>query len=487
MTITNPFQFRDGMVIVEPVEYHGAFRNPGKGWVPYIFSPVENPSLASGGKEPPPFASLVYCNYLTWAMLEPVEGVYRWDIIDRLVQHWTAGAHNLKIGLGIHLTDPSSIPGTYHVPRWLVETPGMEGRYYDASEAFGRKGDLKYEPSYYNPVFLAKLERFVAALGSRYFETPSWRNGITSFDISTYGMWGEWHSANFTWPSAAVQKATLRRLVDQYADAFPRDRPGSPALTMNVVSYASLGGLDNHEVPYAVLEWGALMFRRGIGWPQAVAADEADFIRRNWLKAKVMGEWGSVDGSIFRFPGGMTTRQAIDHGLSLHVSTLGWWLPGSPLETETVDGTAETLAEYFQKRCGYRLVLRSARYRHDVQPGGTIELSQEWDQTGVARMYERCLLGAWLVGSPGDFALPADTDFDATGWLASANPHAAVSRFEVPRGVPPGTYELRIGLVDLRLLRPSVNIAIYGKDVDDPNEYGRYTLGPLEVIPAATP
>ncbi len=482
MKIVNRFVIENGSVTVEPVEYTGAFRNPGKGWVPYIFFPEEDPFLTSAGREPPALASLVYCNYLTWAMLEPEEGAYRWDIIDRLVQHWTAGPYHLKIGLGIHLTDPTSIPGTYHVPRWLVDTPGMEGRYYDASEAFGPKGVSKYEPNYHNPVFLAKFDRFIGALRDRYFETPLWMSGIASFDISTYGMWGEWHSDHFPWPSAAVQAATLRRLVDQYADAFPRDRPGSPALTMNVVSYSSLGGLANHAVPYAVLEKGARMFRRGIGWPQAISPDEDAFMRAHWQTAMMIGEWGSIDGTLTRFPGGMTTRQAIDHGLSLRVSYLGWYVPGPPLETETIGDSAETLAEYLQKRCGYRLILRSARYAAEVGPGSTIVLEQRWEQTGVARMYKRYPIGAWLVGPAGDFPLPVDRRFDATRWLASGNPHRTSSRFAVPADAPPGQYELRIALVDPESRRPAVNLAIYGKDVADPNEYGRYTLGPIAVV-----
>lgn len=468
-----------GIKVVRPAASGRVFRNPGKGWVPYIFHP-EKYWRTSAGEELPGFISTVYCNYLTWALLEPIEGEYRWEIMDRIVEHWTSAGRGCKVSFGIHLTDPSSIPGVYHVPEWLVATPGMSGRYYDASEGFGRKGLLKYEPHYYNSVFLEKFGRFMEALKEHYYSTPSWRTGIESFDISTYGLWGEWHSVNFTWSDARTQQETLLRLVDHYAHAFPQDSGTSPEISMNIVSLSSLGGLDNHAVTYAVEEKGANMFRRCIGGPHWLAEDEKDFILAHWPTRKVIGEWGSIDGTLWRFPGGMTTENAVKHALSLHVSQLGWYISGSPLDTERECETGETLTDYFQKRCGYRLRLLQVTFPERWRWGDLVRIEQEWEQTGVAPLYKRYPLRAYVVGSAGDFVLGTDREFDATSWL-DGNVYRVISTFRIPAEFPVGDYLLYIALIDPVTEQPAVNLDITGKDIDKDHAYGRYELAWISV------
>lgn len=252
---------------------------------------------------------------------------------------------------------------------------------------------------------------------------------------------------------------------------------------MNVVSYASLGGLENNAVRYAIEDVGAQMYRRGIGWPEALSKEEVEFMQSHWKKAKLYGEWGSTDGSIKKFPGGMTTEEAIKHAISLHASTLGWLLVGDPLETVRESETHETLLDYFQKRCGYRLVLRKASFPKSVKPGGTLGLQQEWAQIGSARMYDRFYLRAYLVGQKRDYPLSVDKTFDATPWSNDGQRHRVSSLFNVPKGIARGKYELRIALVDPVNGKPAVNLAIEGKDVANPNRFGRYRLGSVTVQP----
>src|SRR5438093_4334375 len=72
-----------------PAEITTAFRNPDMGWLTYVFRPVARPNSAFPGgpreARTTPLSSTVYTNYFTWADLEPVEGYYRWDLIDRFL------------------------------------------------------------------------------------------------------------------------------------------------------------------------------------------------------------------------------------------------------------------------------------------------------------------------------------------------------------------------------------------------------------------
>ncbi len=169
MILNQFYTRRDGFILSTPLESQQAFRNPGKGWVVTNTAPDRAPAAISGGGVPPPFVDTIYSNYFTWAMLEPAEGQYRWDILDTFVGTWSAEPWNLTVGLSIGVYFPTSISGTYQVPLWLVETPGMEGF---LKSPFGEE---KYEPAYYNPVFREKWEAFVRALGQRYAETPAWQ------------------------------------------------------------------------------------------------------------------------------------------------------------------------------------------------------------------------------------------------------------------------------------------------------------------------
>jgi Beta-galactosidase len=168
------------IVVRSPAEVSTAFRNPGMGWLIYSFQPVQRP----GAAQTTPLASTVYSNYFTWADLEPVEGHYRWDLIDRFLRAWPGR----QVRLGIRMTGPVRLFGAAPLPGWLRKR--IDGGYYTSPST--------WEPRYTNPVFLQQHAAFLSALAHRYYDTPrggvDWRRRIESFDIDSYGMWGEWWS-----------------------------------------------------------------------------------------------------------------------------------------------------------------------------------------------------------------------------------------------------------------------------------------------------
>ncbi len=173
-------------------EIFTAFKNPGKGWLPYSFRPITRDNLPwPGGPsavDDTPLASAVYTNYLTWSDLEPTEGAYRWDHIDAFISTWK---NTKKIKIGIMVSAKENRFGKDPIPAWVKSQ--IQGSFYTQSDV--------WEPKYTDPVFTQKYQNFLTALGNRYYNTPTvagaedWKKYIESVDINTFGVDGEWWSA----------------------------------------------------------------------------------------------------------------------------------------------------------------------------------------------------------------------------------------------------------------------------------------------------
>lgn len=126
----------------------------------------------------------------------------------------------------------------------------------------------------------------------------------------------------------------------------------------------------------------------------------------------------------------------------------------------------------FQRRMGYRLVLRRLEYATKVSRGTMTPVSMWWLNAGVAPPYTPFEL-ALELRSPSSSTvvrLPADV----RTWL----PGDALwdGRVFVPDTIAPGEYRVRLALLDPRTLAPAVRLAIEGREDD-----GWYGLGTMTV------
>lgn len=486
-------------VNVKPTEITAPFRNPGMGWLTYVFDPIKNPGVA----QDTPLASAVYTNYLTWADMEPVEGTFNWTPIDNLVTAWSNSGKQIKIG--IHVVDPTSI-NRPHVPDWYICTADSgigncgdsdRGTWYrsffgipivssgtSSYKPYGTPG-VDYRPNFENPYFQTCFGKFIQALAKHYKATPAWQNNLESIDISTFGYWGEWHDTDYKWSSTAARQSSLHSMIDQYFSSFAGTAIG---YTMNVVGGSvspslNLVDSDVNGVLYA-LGRGAAPVRRCIGmcqhaWNLTQAYDERDTILKAILSAGFQGEWGSGDGTIINFygqpgPNAMAvgnTESAINEALGLGASYLGWyrsvdWVPITqcPAYASSDDcrvnsqGTlirvlkqpvstsngSESLESYFQRRAGYRFYLPNIWYpavitRSTSKTPQSVQLLTQWVNRGVAKCYKHYRLRAYLVSSSG-----SETPMDDT-----SNP-SAQSTFapeKWPLGPEMGTSQTAYGVI----------------------------------------
>lgn len=141
-----------------------------------------------------------------WNKLEPNEGEYRFDILDKAIVKFT------KLNKNIHLrisTDPMIYLGANGVPEWVFEKYNIK---YQTRDDYGCVA--KY-PDYLNPIYLEKMDNFLKALANNIKKYDN----ILQIDLRGYGEWGEWHSG-YMHENRATHNEALRRIIKVWVDAF---------------------------------------------------------------------------------------------------------------------------------------------------------------------------------------------------------------------------------------------------------------------------
>ncbi|MFK7926604.1 MAG: DUF4832 domain-containing protein [Myxococcota bacterium] len=488
-------------------ESDAALRNPHKGWLPYIFDPLNPTSFDDS-----PLASEIYTNYVTWNDFEPFEDEYRWDVLEALVE--VAASRGKKLRIAINSVDPTSLD-RQQVPTWYIVQAANEsppaGHWIDqwygnaisinpynggTSQTTG--GYFIYEPDYASALYVASYFDFLAELSNRIYATGPYAGlepldgSIASLEISNYGYWGEWHS-EFPWTSSAVKQEVLEGFADWVFALYPETAvPTHPGLSteMSALFRDGTSGAYDTGVAHAV-SGGADMVRKCVGiCGHGFLSDVEHDLIKSWQPLRSFrGEWGSWSGGIEAFYASPDSdvvvndlSGAIDEALELQVSMLGWYV-GSSLE-QLRPGTSETHAEYFQKRAGYRFWLSKATFSEGADPGAALPLTLEWYQRATGKLYRAYDLRFQLrhVGD-GSVVILGTAPFDAHNWpLGPGGPYVSTERLSLPVDLAPGEYALELAAVDengdqaLNLANASIK-----SETDAEFDYGDYVLGYIQV------
>ena len=153
--------------------------------------------------------SLLYMD-ITWAELEPEEGVYAWDTIEaeNQIKRWR------EEGKHLILRFVCDIPGDekhMDIPQWLYEKTGEDGTWYNGEYGKG------YSPDYNNKILMEAHEKAIRALGEHFG-----KDGLISYiELGSLGHWGEWH-VNYKEGITRIPKETVRnQYVTPWLEAFP--------------------------------------------------------------------------------------------------------------------------------------------------------------------------------------------------------------------------------------------------------------------------
>ncbi len=408
-----------GRTVVTPADTGEALVNPGMGWVLHYY---DNSLANYGSRLAPsdalddfPGLSVIYLR-LAWAYLEPEEGRFNWSVVDTPAQRWLRAGKQIAFRLTCCESNLR-----YATPEW-VKAAGAKGHYFRRGK-LAEESDPKacWEPDYDDPVFLEKLDAFLAAAAARYDGSPE----VAFIDVGSVGVWGEGHTVAST--GIPYGEETARRHIDLHCkhlrrtllvlnDDLPSGPPRSPWQSSQqdgekgIVLYARDRGLTLRDDSILVQrdekayfsEWMAPYF-----WEDRPVILESE----HYGPSRDRGCW--QDGSKY--------LQAVEDYRASYAS-IHWW----PREflAENRD-----LIRRINLRLGYRLQLVEASWPSEVAAGARFGFTARWRNAGVAP----CLPGGH----------PAVTLKDEGGGIAAVWVDEAFDVRDLPVG-PPGAAQVRL-------------------------------------------
>jgi 6-pyruvoyl-tetrahydropterin synthase len=417
--------------------FDGQALNPNRDWSEV--GPVEKiPDPPVKADFPP--TTIAYCRWF-WSQLEPEQGKVRWEILDQAIEQ--AHAHKQTLAIRLMPYDPG-----HPLPEWYRNSGARRANKDTDKDA------RIWQPDFGDPLYEKYWGGLVAAAGARYDGHPY----LESVDISTVGYWGEGWSEYL--PDMDRQKA----LIDLWFKAFPHtpllmnfDEPDALAYGTGRGAGYRLDCLgDMRTGPHGEISWSHMWSK----YPQGIAKPAIVDV---WRKRPVVMETCWVPGY----------WKAHDWDIdAILAQALRWHLSALNIKSSAVPPEWKAKFDAFQKRMGYRLVLKQITYPSATRPGRTIPVHMWWLNAGVAPPYHAYDL-ALELRSPKKavtIRIPADVrTFQPDDTMVDASVY-------VPEDLAPGAYRVRVALLDPRTQAPAVRLAIAGRQAD-----GWYDLGALQV------
>ncbi|MCX7048227.1 MAG: DUF4832 domain-containing protein [Candidatus Sumerlaeota bacterium] len=399
--------------VARPRDTGEALINPDMGWTLHFYSNI----IANYGSklEPSdtvddfPGLSVVYLR-VPWAFLEPKEGEFNWALLDTPAQRWIAKGK--KIALRVTCSESWM---RYATPQW-VKDAGAKGVDFNFGKGPAPDGKL-WDPDYLDPIFLQKLDNFLAAMARRYDGNPN----VAFVDVGSFGMWGEGHTGASSRLSEAQTLEAVKRHIDLHLKHFKRtllnaddDMAGSdkPGRHFPATDYALSKSLtlrdDSILVQPPPRSWYHAEMAQDF-WPRFPVILEHE----HYGSSKQRGAWG--DGSLL--------LKAVEDYHASYMS-IHWW-PREELNEN------RALIERINQRMGYRLQLREISWPKQIVPSQPFMVETQWANAGVAPCYPGGFWALTLKDAKGGIvSLNVDESFDMRNLKVAAPGQAPVEKIQ---------------------------------------------------------
>jgi uncharacterized protein DUF4832/GDSL-like lipase/acylhydrolase family protein/glycosyl hydrolase family 42 (putative beta-galactosidase) len=455
--------------------------NPHKGWYHHYLDNGLAKYLIQDDRELLDFPGMDHLYLrLAWSYLEPKEGQYHWEVVDRIIKKWMAKGFGIAFRITCRETGTKPIEQQFATPKWVVDA-GAKGGYYRKGKRLGPEGP--WEPLFDDPIYLEKLDNFLKAFAARYDGKP-W---LRYLDIGSIGDWGEGHtsSGSHTKYDFAQRKVHidmhlkhLKKTKLVVTDDFVYEIPDVQE-RKRMHSYVVANGITYRDDSILVDWYLQTRYKtstvRSPEYFEAVWRKHPTILElQHYGMAKRIGNWQGAPGSTIAKKGdGKTGADIFREALEiLHATYIGYhgyareWLVDNP-----------ELTKELLNRCGYWYFLHSVKVPDRLVPGRACNLQLAWENRGVAPAYHPYTLKVRLVG-------PAIYDFEVDaanmGWLPGTTDelHQKTYRLQLPSSMKAGEYQLKLKMVCPATGR-DVLLAL-NRDLLDEQQY--YWIGTTDVI-----
>jgi hypothetical protein len=454
----------EGRVTVRPADNGAALVNPAMGWTMHFYSNI--PKNYGSQLEPAdtvedfPGLSTVYLR-VPWAYVEPEEGKFNWALLDTPAQRWIAKGKRIALRLTC-----SESWLAFATPEW-VKKAGAKGVSFDFGKGPSEHGKL-WDPDYEDPIFLAKLDRFLGAMAARYDGNPS----VEFIDVGSFGMWGEGHTG---FSSRLGQEAT-NRVVRKHIDLHVKHFKKTPLCISDDVIGATTPGAHQPLTDYALAQGVSLRDDSILVQPPPNSWYHAELAQAFWPKLPVVLEHEHYGSSKVRraWNGDLLVKSVEDYHASF--MSIHWW---PRVELNENRATIDRI----NKRMGYRLQLKEVSWPERVMIGKPFEVAARWANAGVAPCYPGGFAALTLKDAKGGIvAVLSDEGFDMRELAVGPAGQAPVKerRFAATAGlVAPttrlGTYDVYVS-VGRRDGTPVIALPLAGDDDQRRYKVGQMTL-----------
>ena len=403
--------------------FNGDSLYPGLTWSDRE-GPIEFKPFDGNLKNPQyPNTTVSYCRWL-WSVLEPEKGKFRWDIIDGTLA--AARARGQTVQMRIQPYIGGEMPPWYYATGATKQPLPPET---PPDPVWGGGGKPIAEPEHNDPKYLEHFGGIIRAFGQRYDGHPD----LESFDVAYGGGCGE-GGGNATPETAA-------KLVDVYLQNFKKTQLitmlGTPgcrhaAKHRNVGWRADCFG-DVHRVERKGV------IPKGMNWnhmfdyyPESV---HDCGLSDHWKTAPVVLETCWTVG--YWAKQGWDIDWILEQGLKYHTTIF------MPKSSFIPDEWREKI-DAFDRKLGYRFVLRQAMLPLQTAPAGRINVKFWIENVGVAPLYRAYQFA--LRFSQGSQKVIVPLKSDPRTWL----PGDVIvnEELKVPEVLQRGTVSIDAGIID---------------------------------------
>ncbi|MGF6822867.1 hypothetical protein M2317_001774 [Microbacterium sp. ZKA21] len=357
-------------------------RNPLNGFVLYSTATVADDywehydNMVVPGLDGPvrvsDYAPTLYMR-LSWAVLNPAEGVYGWDTDEKL-KWMLQNARDRDMRLAFRVVVDSRDKPLGFTPDY-VRAAGAQG--YESTS--GTK--VLWSPYPDDPIFQRKYEAFLTAFAAR-FGDPEEMDFIDGYGL---GKWGEGHSMKYL--DIANRDAVWKWNIDLYSRLFP-------TVPLAVNYHRMIGGekdwgtADPNSralLDYAYQDKGWILRQDAFGMTTYYGQWEREVAGAYLYKRPIIleGGWVTHSHSYSDDPRGYETpgdvRQGeYDDGQQAHVNSMDFRVG----ETESWFEDRFDLVQAFNEKGGYRLHPGAVTVPAKVAPGGQVAIQHSWVNQG---------------------------------------------------------------------------------------------------------